>query len=45
MGSEEYTRLSEESKRKLTEMADMVIQMETDRDETRAEYEKFKSQV
>ncbi|XP_063690315.1 uncharacterized protein LOC134822960 isoform X3 [Bolinopsis microptera] len=45
MGSEEYIRLSEESKRKLTEMADMVIQMETDRDETRAEFEKFKSQI
>ena len=38
-------RLTEESKRKLTEMADMVIQMETERDDVKAEYEKFKTEV
>ena len=43
--SEEYLRLSEESTRKLTQMADMVLQMETERDEIRAQFDKFKTEV
>ena len=43
--SEEYIRLSQESTRKLTEMADMVLQMETERDDIRTEFENYKSEV
>ena len=43
--SEEYIRLSQESTRKLTEMADMVLQMETERDDIRTEFDNYKSEV
>eukprot|EP00116_Pleurobrachia_bachei_P009562 sb/3469824/ len=41
--SEEYERLTAESTRKLTEMADMVITIEAERDEVQTEYDTFKT--
>ena len=43
--SQEYVDLAEESDRKLREMADMVIQMESEKDMLQEEYIDFKTQV